>query len=108
MGHPLDAATVFTCVALFNRLISPLNSFPWVINGMIDAVISSRRLSNYLSTPEHRSSELTASADLLKHHIKRKAEVTHNPMAVVLQNLCCSWSSSSVVEPSIVLRDISL
>jgi hypothetical protein len=27
---------VFTCVALFNTLIAPLNSFPWVINGMID------------------------------------------------------------------------
>lgn len=29
-------------------------------------------------------------------------------MAVVLQNVFCSWSSSSVAEPSIVLRDISL
>lgn len=27
---------VFTCLALFNTLISPLNSFPWVINGLID------------------------------------------------------------------------
>lgn len=108
MGHTLDAATVFTCVALFNTLISPLNSFPWVINGMIDAVISSRRLSNYLSTPEHHSSELAASADLLKHHRKRYTEEIRNPMAVVLQNLCCSWSSSSVTEPNIVLRDISL
>lgn len=27
---------VFTCLALFNNLISPLNSFPWVINGLID------------------------------------------------------------------------
>jgi len=34
--------------------------------------------------------------------------VTHNPMAIVLQNVSCSWSSSSVAEPSIVLRDISL
>lgn len=108
MGHSLDAATVFTCVALFNTLISPLNSFPWVINGMIDAVISSRRLSTYLSAPEHFSSELIASADLLKHHFKRNTESIHNPMAVILQNVCCSWSSSSIVEPSIILRDISL
>ncbi|XP_008659190.1 ABC transporter C family member 13 isoform X2 [Zea mays] len=107
-GHALDAATVFTCVALFNTLISPLNSFPWVINGMIDAVISSRRLSNYLSTPEHHSSELNASADLLNHHFKRYTKVTHNPMAIVFQNVSCSWSSSSVAELNIVLRDISL
>jgi hypothetical protein len=75
---------------------------------LLQAVISSRRLSNFLSTPEHHSSELTASADLLNHHFKRYTEVTHNPMAVVLQNVSCSWSSSSVAEPSIVLRDISL
>nr|CAB3469604.1 unnamed protein product [Digitaria exilis] len=108
MGHTLDAATVFTCVALFNTLISPLNSFPWVINGMIDAVISSRRLSNYLSTPEHHSSELTASDDILTYQFKRYTEAMHNPMAFVLQNVCCSWSSSSVSDPSMVLKDISL
>ncbi|KAG9455872.1 hypothetical protein H6P81_000380 [Aristolochia fimbriata] len=56
MGHQLNAATVFTCVALFNTLISPLNSFPWVINGLIDAVISSRRLSKFLSCKEFDSS----------------------------------------------------
>ncbi|PWZ06841.1 ATP-dependent DNA helicase PIF1 [Zea mays] len=43
-------------------------------NGL-KAVISSRRLSNYLSTPEHHSSELNASADLLNHHFKRYTKV---------------------------------
>uniref|UniRef100_A0A0E0DY11 ABC transporter C family member 13 n=1 Tax=Oryza meridionalis TaxID=40149 RepID=A0A0E0DY11_9ORYZ len=105
MGHSLDAATVFTCVALFNTLISPLNSFPWVINGMIDAVISSRRLSKYLSSPEKRSSAIPASADLLKHH---NTETNVNAMAVILRNVCCSWSISSIVESSMILRDVSL
>ncbi|XP_052159889.1 ABC transporter C family member 13 isoform X2 [Oryza glaberrima] len=105
MGHSLDAATVFTCVALFNTLISPLNSFPWVINGMIDAVISSRRLSKYLSSPEKRSSAIPASADLLKHC---NTETNVNAMAVILRNVCCSWSSSSIVESSMILRDVSL
>jgi ATP-binding cassette, subfamily C (CFTR/MRP), member 10 len=75
---------------------------------LLQAVISSRRLSNYLSTPEHHSSELNASADLLNHHFKRYTKVTHNPMAIVFQNVSCSWSSSSVAELNIVLRDISL
>uniref|UniRef100_A0A0E0L8Q1 ABC-type xenobiotic transporter n=1 Tax=Oryza punctata TaxID=4537 RepID=A0A0E0L8Q1_ORYPU len=105
MGHSLDAATVFTCVALFNTLISPLNSFPWVINGMIDAVISSRRLSKYLSSPEKCSSAIPASADLLKHH---NTETNVNAMAVILRNVCCSWASSSIVESSMILRDVSL
>jgi ATP-binding cassette, subfamily C (CFTR/MRP), member 10 len=75
---------------------------------LLQAVISSRRLSNYLSTPEHHSSELNVSADLLNHHFKRYTKVTHNPMAIVFQNVSCSWSSSSVAELNIVLRDISL
>ncbi|XP_057540622.1 ABC transporter C family member 13 isoform X4 [Amaranthus tricolor] len=53
LGHQLDAATVFTCVALFNNLISPLNSFPWVINGLVDAIISTGRLSRFLACPEY-------------------------------------------------------
>ncbi|CAM0913131.1 unnamed protein product [Alopecurus aequalis] len=108
MGHSLDAATVFTCVALFNTLISPLNSFPWVINGMIDAVISSRRLGNYLSTPELCSSELTSTSDTIKDDFERNTETIYGPTAVIVKNLCCSWSSSSTVEPSIILKDISL
>ncbi|EMS58693.1 ABC transporter C family member 13 [Triticum urartu] len=99
---------VFTCVALFNTLISPLNSLPWVINGMIDSVISSRRLHNYLSTPEHCSSELTISTDIVKDDFNRNTETINDPTAVIIRNLCCSWSSISTVEPHIILRDISL
>ncbi|KAM0893839.1 hypothetical protein ACQ4PT_024870 [Festuca glaucescens] len=108
MGHSLDAATVFTCVALFNTLISPLNSFPWVINGMIDAVISSKRLGNYLSSPEHCSSELTASTDIAKDDFQRNNETIYDSTAVAVRNLCCSWSNSSTAEPNIILRDICL
>ncbi|GJN29448.1 hypothetical protein PR202_gb17674 [Eleusine coracana subsp. coracana] len=74
----------------------------------LQAVISSRRLSNYLSTPEHCSSELTAPGDLSNCDFERHTEAFHNPETVVLQNVCCSWSSSYVVNPSIILRDISL
>lgn len=44
MGHDLTAATVFTSLALFNVLIAPLNNFPWVINGIVEAVVSVQRL----------------------------------------------------------------
>uniref|UniRef100_A0A0D9WMN6 ABC transporter C family member 13 n=1 Tax=Leersia perrieri TaxID=77586 RepID=A0A0D9WMN6_9ORYZ len=75
MGHSLDAAT---------------------------AVISSRRLSKYLSSPE-RCSAIAASADL-----HQNTETDVNAMAVILRDVCCSWSSSSIVESSMILRDISL
>lgn len=44
LGRPLTAPVVFTSLALFNVLTAPLNSFPWVVNGCIEAVVSVRRL----------------------------------------------------------------
>ncbi|VDL81361.1 unnamed protein product [Nippostrongylus brasiliensis] len=38
----LDA--VFTALALVNILIMPLNAFPWVLNGLVEALVSLRRL----------------------------------------------------------------
>jgi ATP-binding cassette subfamily C (CFTR/MRP) protein 10 len=72
------------------------------------AVISSRRLRNYLSSPEHCSSELTASTDVAKDDFQRNTETIYDPTAVVVRNVCCSWSHSSTAEPNIILRDISL
>uniref|UniRef100_A0A1I7XLX4 ABC transmembrane type-1 domain-containing protein n=1 Tax=Heterorhabditis bacteriophora TaxID=37862 RepID=A0A1I7XLX4_HETBA len=40
----LTAAKVFTSLALVNILIMPLNAFPWVLNGLVEAVVSVRRL----------------------------------------------------------------
>ena len=55
LGHRLTAEVVFTSLALFNVLISPLNSFPWVLNGLVEAVVSVRRLQGFLSAWETKS-----------------------------------------------------
>ncbi|XP_063822575.1 ATP-binding cassette sub-family C member 10 [Ostrinia nubilalis] len=47
-GQPLDAPTVFTTVALINMLISPLNAFPWVLNGLTEAWVSIKRIQKLL------------------------------------------------------------
>ncbi|GBG77942.1 hypothetical protein CBR_g25873 [Chara braunii] len=52
LGHPLDAATVFTSLALFNVLVGPLNMFPCVITGVIEACVSLDRLRRFLLAPE--------------------------------------------------------
>ena len=36
-------------MALFNMLISPLNAFPWVLNGLMEAWVSVKRLQAFLS-----------------------------------------------------------
>ena len=49
LGHELTASKVFTSLALFNVLIAPLNAFPWVVNGIVEAVVSMRRLQRWAS-----------------------------------------------------------
>lgn len=44
MGQQLTAATTYTSVALLNLLIGPLNSFPWILNGLMEAFVSLRRV----------------------------------------------------------------
>lgn len=48
LGNQLTAATVFTAMALLNMLISPLNAFPWVLNGMMEAWVSVKRIQKLL------------------------------------------------------------
>ena len=40
---------VFTSLALFALLISPLNAFPWVINGLVEAYVSLKRVQRFIS-----------------------------------------------------------
>nr|ASS36022.1 ABCC10 [Samia ricini] len=51
-AQPLDAATVFTTVALINMLIAPLNAFPWVLNGLTEAWVSIKRIQKLLDLPD--------------------------------------------------------
>lgn len=48
LGHTLTAAKVFTSMALLNMLISPLNAFPWILNGMTEAWVSIKRIQRLL------------------------------------------------------------
>ena len=40
---------MFTSLALFALLISPLNSFPWVINGLVEAYVSLNRVQRFIN-----------------------------------------------------------
>ncbi|GFQ88371.1 multidrug resistance-associated protein 7 [Trichonephila clavata] len=52
IGYSLTAAKVFTSIALFNILIMPLNAIPWVLNGIVEAWISVKRVSVFLQLPD--------------------------------------------------------
>ncbi|KAL0415431.1 UNVERIFIED_CONTAM: ABC transporter C family member 13, partial [Sesamum latifolium] len=102
LGHQLDAATVFTCLALFNNLISPLNSFPWVINGLIDAAISTRRLSKYLSCHESDIGHESSSP------IFYDEKFDHKETAVSIHDASCTWSSYDEKGFDLVLEHVNL
>ncbi|KAG7492992.1 hypothetical protein MATL_G00021320 [Megalops atlanticus] len=48
LGHELTAAKVFTALSLVGMLILPLNNFPWVLNGIIEAMVSMDRIQGFL------------------------------------------------------------
>lgn len=48
LGNALSAASTFTTVALLNMLIGPLNTFPWVLNGLIEAWVSLKRVQQLI------------------------------------------------------------
>lgn len=48
LNGSLDARTVFTSVALLAMLIGPLNAFPWVLNGLVEAWVSLKRVQELI------------------------------------------------------------
>ncbi|GLT38273.1 hypothetical protein SLA2020_125310 [Shorea laevis] len=106
MGNQLDAAMVFTCLALFNNLISPLNSFPWVINGLIDAFISIRRLSRFLHCSEHKVG--MQQMPNLPSSSNDWSDFVSEDIAVVIHDACCAWRRSNEEVENLVLNHVTL
>ncbi len=48
IDHDITPAAVFTTIALLQMLTFPLNAFPWILNGLMEACVSKRRLQRFL------------------------------------------------------------
>ncbi|KAG7389121.1 Multidrug resistance-associated protein 6 [Phytophthora pseudosyringae] len=51
-GRDISAADAFTAIALLDRLIFPMNYFPWIINGFLEAKVSALRVRDFLYDTE--------------------------------------------------------
>ncbi|XP_029800371.1 multidrug resistance-associated protein 7 isoform X2 [Suricata suricatta] len=51
LQHKDARVKVFTALALVRMLILPLNNFPWVINGLLEAKVSLDRIQRFLDLP---------------------------------------------------------
>ncbi|XP_010013553.1 PREDICTED: multidrug resistance-associated protein 7 [Nestor notabilis] len=85
LGHQLTATKVFTAIALVGMLILPLNSFPWVLNGTLEAKVSLDRIQRFLEL---------ADQELEAYYALDSPSST----ATALEMQCASFSWVSVEE----------
>ncbi|XP_060081599.1 ATP-binding cassette sub-family C member 10-like [Ylistrum balloti] len=52
LGNTLTASKIFTCVAVFLKLMGSLDQLPMAFNGVIEAVISLERVEKFIALPE--------------------------------------------------------
>ncbi|KAM4772481.1 ATP-binding cassette sub-family C member 10 [Rhinophrynus dorsalis] len=83
LGHQLTAAKVFTALALVGMLILPLNNFPWVLNGVLEAKVSLDRIQHFLDLPEQ---------DLLTYY--SQAPPTDRSSVLELREAAFSWGTN--------------
>lgn len=60
-GHPLTAARIFSSLALFNALTTPLEYLPLAVGKVVDGVASLKRLSDFLDAEEQADTFLRDS-----------------------------------------------
>ncbi|KAG8429251.1 hypothetical protein GDO86_017914 [Hymenochirus boettgeri] len=82
LGHQLTAAKVFTALALVGMLILPLNNFPWVLNGVLEARVSLHRIQQFMDLPEQ---------DLLTYYSQELP--TDSSSVLELHNAAFTWTA---------------
>ncbi|XP_056891799.1 ATP-binding cassette sub-family C member 10 [Takifugu flavidus] len=80
LGNQLTAAKVFTTLALVGMLIVPLNSFPWVLNSILESKVSLERIQRFF--------KLT-NRDLQSYYAQGTPEDSHT--SVLLNQGTFSW-----------------
>ncbi|XP_074543333.1 ATP-binding cassette sub-family C member 10 [Halichoeres trimaculatus] len=118
LGHQLTAPKVFTTLALVGMLIIPLNSFPWVLNGILEAKVSLERIQRFfqltnqdlqayyaLVTPEDSQTSILLSQgrfswqgpDALNQNNSRESESGPAKGSLVLHSLNLHITKGSLV-----------
>lgn len=95
LGGQLTASRVFTTIALLNMLIAPLNAFPWVLNGLVEAWVSVSRVQKLLTL-----------SDLDLHEYYHPLPIDNDNIAVIIRNGKFEWGSDTS-EEKFQLNDIN-
>lgn len=95
LGGQLTAACVFTTIALLNMLIAPLNAFPWVLNGLVEAWVSVTRIQKLLTL-----------SDLDLHEYYHPLPIDNDNIAVIIRNGKFEWGSH-ISQQNFQLSDVN-
>jgi ABC-type multidrug transport system fused ATPase/permease subunit len=93
----LTTAQVFTTLALLNTLIFPMNALPWVVNGLIEARVSAKRIAHVLissSLPEGAWDFVSNRFYPISHNLGYLTQ-TNSILCVRLRGVIFSYSSQS-------------
>ena len=74
----LTSAKIITTIALLNMLIFPMNAFPWVINGLMEARVSIRRVSKLLNSSDNVKLVAPDFISFVKKQLITPASTVHN------------------------------
>ncbi|XP_015788861.1 multidrug resistance-associated protein 4-like [Tetranychus urticae] len=89
-GHNLTAKNVFVTQAFFNSLrLSLTNLFPQGVSNISEALVSCRRLTDFLLLEEKKALDLTSNSAQRSFSIKDR-----NKKYLKLSNLVATWDSS--------------
>lgn len=105
---------VFTTLALLTMLVAPLNAFPWVINGLVEAWISLRRLEKFTRLPSDcrlNAMFQPTSANTTTDLWDSVADL-NRPSVITMYDACFTWAPSndgtrSAEEQLILEEDLS-
>ncbi len=100
LGNELTAAKVFTAVALFAMLTGPVNALPWVINGLVESLVSVRRIQRFLSVPKFAKEDYFAQMEAV-------ADIDQLRTTVIAMSKA-SLSTSQEGEDDFSLEDLEL
>lgn len=79
-GQKLTASVTYTSVALLNLLIGPLNAFPWVLNGLMEAYVSLTRVQELINLENIDLSKYYSSLPM------NYSKKSNNPVIISIQN----------------------
>lgn len=93
-GNDLTAANAFTAIALLDRLIYPINYFPWIINGLLEARISAIRIQEFIF---HQRKSQNVGHSVQAGGVKQD---DIHPISVSTGGSCFSWHPRQDIEES--------